>query len=200
MPYSRSSPSESPISRSRQWPSAKGACWGLVVDVEVLVRASADIGVKPHPREGRRKATLSATGVSIGAFDVDVLLRAERASVLCTDDANCDVTVGVTRLTCELSDDADPTLTLVSWPPVSTSAARVAVVRRRIGGRRDFGEGVKRASLADSIFGRVSFHCIESYVHVGRVEALCHKIETSGELARGFDNSFLHADCSRCWI
>src|SRR5665213_1907689 len=110
MPYSRSSPSESPISRSRQWPSAKGACWGVVVDVEVLVRASADIGVKPQPREGRRKATLSATGVSIGVFVVDVLLRAERANAVRGDVVNCDVTVNVTRLTCELVDDADAAL------------------------------------------------------------------------------------------
>lgn len=78
-----------------------------MVDVEVLVRTSADTGVKPHPREGRRNATLSATGASSGIFDFVVLLRAERADV-----ENRDATFNVTRLTCELSDDADPASTL----------------------------------------------------------------------------------------
>jgi hypothetical protein len=79
-----------------------------VVDVEALVRTSADTGVKPHPREGRRNAALSATGVSNGTFDFEVLLRAERANALRADVVNCDVTVNATRLTGELSDDADP--------------------------------------------------------------------------------------------
>jgi hypothetical protein len=75
----------------------------------VFVRTNADTGVKPHPREGRRNAVLSATGVSNGTFDFEVLLRVERANAL---GADCDVAVNVTRLTCELSDDADPALSM----------------------------------------------------------------------------------------
>jgi len=43
----------------------------MVVDVEVLIRTSADAGVRPHPREGTRNAALSATGMSNGAFDFE---------------------------------------------------------------------------------------------------------------------------------
>jgi hypothetical protein len=43
----------------------------MVVDVDVVVRTSADSGVKPHPRAGTRKAALSATGMSSGAFDFE---------------------------------------------------------------------------------------------------------------------------------
>jgi len=85
-----------------------------VVDVEVLVRTSADTGVKPHPREGGRNTALSATGVSNGTFDFEVLLRAERANALGADVVNCDITVNVTRLMCELNDDADPALILTN--------------------------------------------------------------------------------------
>jgi hypothetical protein len=76
----------------------------------VFVRTNADTGVKPHPREGRRNAVLSATGVSNGTFDFEVLLRVERANALGADVGGCDLSVNVTRLTCELSDDADPAL------------------------------------------------------------------------------------------
>jgi hypothetical protein len=78
------------------------------VDVDVLVRISADTGVKPHPRDGRRKAALSATGISSGTFDVEDLLRAESAKALGADEANCDVPVDVAPLTCESSTVADP--------------------------------------------------------------------------------------------
>ena len=76
----------------------------VVVDF-ALVRTSADTGVKPHPREGRRNAALSATGVSNETFDFEDLLRVGRDSGL---GANCDDFVNATRLTCELSDEADP--------------------------------------------------------------------------------------------
>jgi hypothetical protein len=66
--------------------------------------------VKPHPREGGRNAALSATGISNGTFDVEVLLRAERANALGADVVGCDFTLNATRLACELSDDADPAL------------------------------------------------------------------------------------------
>jgi hypothetical protein len=66
--------------------------------------------VKPQPREGGRNAALSATGVSNGTFDVEVLLRAKRVNALGADVVDCDFTLNVTRLTGELSDDADPAL------------------------------------------------------------------------------------------
>jgi hypothetical protein len=79
---------------------------------------------------------LSATGISDGTFDLDDLLRAERAKTVRGDVVDGDVTA--TRLTCELSDDADPALASTNWPPVSTSEARVPVARQRFHERRDF--------------------------------------------------------------
>ena len=53
---------------------------------------------------------MSATGISNGTFDVEVLLRPERANALGADVVGCDFTLNATRLACELSDDADPAL------------------------------------------------------------------------------------------
>lgn len=75
----------------------------------MLLRTNADAGVKPHPREGKRNATSSATGVSNGTLDFDDKLRRKRAPALGADvGRHC--AVNAARLTFELIDDAHPAL------------------------------------------------------------------------------------------